>query len=107
MFDRTQPGAGLDKTLMSFTVDHKQPGALCDGLKVFKDFGLNLTSICSRPSRKMPWHYIFFVEFEGHACADSVQDALKELAKYCCETRVLGSYLNRQLLRRARPAAAA
>ena len=107
LFDRTLPGAGQDKTLLSFTADYKQPGALCDGLKVFKDFGLNLTSICSRPSGKMPWNYIFFVEFEGHARTDIVQTALEVLGKYCSEVRVLGSYINRQPRRRTKPAAAA
>lgn len=89
-----------DKTLLSFTIDHSQPGALCDSLKVFKDFSLNLTSICSRPSRKMPWNYIFFVEFEGHKSTENVRNALAELNRFCCEMRVLGSYIDKQRLRK-------
>lgn len=81
-----------DKTLLCFTCDHEQPGALCDSLKVFKDKGLNLTSITSRPSRRVPWHYIFFVEFVGHEEEEAVQEALKELEQYCSDLRVLGSY---------------
>ncbi|KAF8244485.1 PDT-domain-containing protein [Wilcoxina mikolae CBS 423.85] len=95
----SEGGVG-DKTLLSFTIDHSQPGALCDSLKVFKDFSLNLTSICSRPSRKMPWNYIFFVEFEGHEATENVQNALVELNKFCCEMRVLGSYVDKQRLRK-------
>ncbi|PWW76656.1 PDT-domain-containing protein [Tuber magnatum] len=85
-----------DKTLLSFTVDHEIPGALCDSLKVFKDFGLNLTSIASRPSRILPWNYIFFVEFQGHSDTQHVQTALDELRKYCLNLRVLGSYKDEQ-----------
>ncbi|MCJ1307560.1 prephenate dehydratase [Agyrium rufum] len=55
----------LWKTLTAFTIDHRVAGALADALLLFKTYGLNLTSISSRPSRMAPWHYIFFVEFEG------------------------------------------
>jgi prephenate dehydratase len=88
--------AGGNKMLLSFTVDHAQPGALCDSLQVFKEFGLNLTSICSRPSTKRHWNYVFFVEFEGHEDADNVKAALKELEKYTADMRVLGGYVNKQ-----------
>ncbi|KAI5805841.1 Prephenate dehydratase-domain-containing protein [Geopyxis carbonaria] len=95
----TEPGEG-DKTLLSFTIDHSQPGALCDSLKVFKDFSVNLTSIASRPSRKRAWNYIFFVEFQGHAETENVKAAVAELRKYCEELRVLGSFPDRQELHR-------
>lgn len=86
------------KTLVAFTVDHAQPGALADGLKVFKMFGLNLTSIASRPNRKTRWNYVFFVEFEGHEEMQNVKDALEKLGQFCDEMRVLGSYVDRQKL---------
>jgi prephenate dehydratase len=89
-------GEGNSKMLLSFTVDHAQPGALCDSLQVFKEFGLNLTSICSRPSTRRHWNYVFFVEFEGHEAAENVQAALKELEKYTADMRVLGGYVNKQ-----------
>ncbi|QGA17023.1 hypothetical protein EYB26_004693 [Talaromyces marneffei] len=52
------------KSLISFTIEHSEPGALADALSVFKKHGLNLTSINSRPSLIRPWQYIFFVEGE-------------------------------------------
>lgn len=87
---------GRDKTLMGFTIDHTQPGALCDSLKVFKDYGLNLTSIASRPSRVTPWNYIFFVEFIGNKEKECVKKAVKEMADFCLEYRVWGSFRDRQ-----------
>ena len=46
---------GNDQTLIKFTVDHRQPGALCDALAVMKKEGINLTKIDSRPSLLRPW----------------------------------------------------
>ncbi|KAK6521518.1 prephenate dehydratase [Arthrobotrys conoides] len=86
------PIQGSDKTFMTFTVHHEQPGALCDMLMVFKEFGMNLTSISSRPSLDVAWNYIFLVEFEGHQDAKHVQKALQKMKKYCRSMRVFGSY---------------
>lgn len=96
--ERAQVGTGAkkDKTLLSFTIDHELPGALCDGLRVFKEYGLNLTSIVSRPSRVVKWNYIFFVEFEGHSETENSRRALEELKQYCSGLRVLGSYRDKQ-----------
>ncbi|OZJ02913.1 hypothetical protein BZG36_04934 [Bifiguratus adelaidae] len=80
-----------DKLLVRFTVDHRQPGALCDGLKVFKDHNINLTKIDSRPSRERPWHYVFYVECQGGKEVDeeAIQAAVQELSKYCLEVCVI------------------
>ena len=97
--ETTDGGEGQDwKSLVSFMIDHKSPGALADALMVFKTFGLNLTSINSRPSRIRPWHYIFFVEFHGRREMDgkgSVDQALEELRDMSEDWRWLGSWENR------------
>ncbi|KAI8378216.1 Prephenate dehydratase-domain-containing protein [Choanephora cucurbitarum] len=85
-----------DHTLISFTVDHRQPGALCDGLKVFKDYNLNLFKIDSRPSGQRPWHYVFFVECSGHLEGNEIKKALKDLEKFCLDVVVLGSFPNQR-----------
>lgn len=83
-----------DHTLVLFTVDHRQPGALCDGLKVFKDCGINIFKIDSRPSGQRPWHYVFFVECSGHFESEQIQKLIKELQNYCLDIVVLGSFQN-------------
>ena len=88
-------GNGRYKTLVSFTIDHLLPGALADALTVFKAYGLNLTSINSRPSRLRPWHYIFFVEFDGRKGQPAVDGALKELDERVEGWRWLGSWRDR------------
>lgn len=83
------------KSLVSFTVDHRSPGALADVLDCFKLYKLNLTSINSRPSRIIPFQYIFFVEFEGSKLDDpkgTVNEALRSLDKVAKSWRWLGSW---------------
>lgn len=83
------------KSLVSFTVDHRSPGALADVLDCFRRYRLNLTSINSRPSRVVPFQYIFFVEFEGSKSNDAckaVEGALESLGKVAQTWRLLGSW---------------
>ncbi|KAG9063866.1 hypothetical protein KI688_003980 [Linnemannia hyalina] len=82
-----------DKTLLMFTVDHRLPGALCDGLKVFKDHSLNLTKIDSRPSMLRPWHYVFFVECAGvHGDSEVMSNVVAELGQFCLDVKIVGTY---------------
>jgi prephenate dehydratase len=88
-------GRPATKSLVSFTVDHRSPGALADVLHCFKQYKLNLTSINSRPSRITPFRYIFFVEFEGSKLDDpegTVNEALKRVGKVAESYRWLGSW---------------
>lgn len=86
------------KTLVSFTVEHGAVGALAQGLDVFKRFGLNLTSINTRPSGEGAWNYIFFVEFRGRRKSVEgrgggvVNEALAELGRVAKRWRWLGSF---------------
>jgi len=61
-------------------------------LGAFADEGVNLTRIESRPSRRRPWDYIFFVDLDGHAEEAPVARALARLGESCDFMKVLGSY---------------
>lgn len=96
---QSQPQAGAHKSLVSFTVPHRAPGALADVLDVFRKFGLNLTSINSLPSLIQPFQYLFLVEFDGsryHDPEGKVEEALGEVAKVAESSRWLGSWENRR-----------
>jgi prephenate dehydratase len=83
------------KTLISFTIDHRTPGALASVLQCFQIAALNLTSINSRPTKVVPFQYIFFVEFEGSKLNDPtgrVNKALGALGQYVQHWRWLGSW---------------
>lgn len=83
------------KSLVSFTVPHKSPGALAGVLDVFSRYGLNLTSINSLPSLIQPFQYLFFVEFEGSRHYDpegKVKGALEQIDQVAEAWRWLGSW---------------
>ncbi|POS79833.1 prephenate dehydratase [Diaporthe helianthi] len=91
--------AGAHKSLVSFTVPHRSPGALAAVLDVFRKVGLNLTSINSLPSLIQPFQYLFLVEFDGsryHDPEGKVEAALAEVAKVAESSRWLGSWENRR-----------
>jgi len=82
---------GKDKTSIMFSIKDRI-GALHDMLVSFKKFGINLTKIESRPSRKKAWDYYFFVDLEGHRQNLNVKKALSELEKKSIILKILGSY---------------
>jgi chorismate mutase/prephenate dehydratase len=83
--------SGRDKTSLVLSVTHKA-GALYASLEPFRDNGLNLTRIESRPSKRNPWEYYFFIDFEGHHGEDVVQETLREVQQHCNYLQILGSY---------------
>ncbi|SMR56996.1 unnamed protein product [Zymoseptoria tritici ST99CH_1A5] len=83
------------KTLITFTLlQHGSSGALADCLAVFKNHGINLTSINTRPSGERAWDYVFFVEFQGRRGSRRVDAALEELGEVVRGWRWLGSWKN-------------
>ncbi|TAQ90429.1 hypothetical protein B7494_g1235 [Chlorociboria aeruginascens] len=83
------------KSLISFTLDHRSPGALAEVLDRFRCYGINLTSINIRPTRVVPFQYIFFVEFEGSKIRDpdgKVSSLLADLDEHTQSWRWLGSW---------------
>ncbi|EMD91941.1 hypothetical protein COCC4DRAFT_83122 [Bipolaris maydis ATCC 48331] len=96
------------KSLVTFTVQHSNPGALANCLTAFSAQGINLTSINTRPSGDRNWHYVFFVELKGRSRRGhgdggggqeeemgAVDRALEGLGKVCSGYRWLGSWKNR------------
>ncbi len=82
---------GRDKT--SFLVSAKdRVGALYDLIRPFSSYGINLTKIESRPTRRKVWEYLFFMDLEGHQDDDRVKKALDEVKSRCLFLKVLGSY---------------
>lgn len=82
---------GKDKTSIMFSIKDRV-GALHDMLFPFKKNNINLTKIESRPSKRKPWDYYFFVDLEGHIEEKKVKEALEELEKLCTYLKILGSY---------------
>ena len=88
------------KALIAFSINHETRGTLANALLVFKNYGLNITSINGRPSRIRPWHYIFLVEVEGRKeleDPDHVRMALEELDTTTEGNKWLGCWADRMV----------
>jgi chorismate mutase/prephenate dehydratase len=89
---RQQPAAtGRDKTSVLLTT-RDTPGILYRVLGAFAERGLNMSKIESRPSRRRPWEYVFFVDIDGHQQDPAMREALEAVRKECEALKVLGSY---------------
>ena len=86
----SQP-SGRDKTSLVFSVKH-QAGALNQVLNILEQYGINMTLVESRPTKEMPWQYLFYVDFQGHTSQPNVTAALAEIREHCLFMRILGSY---------------
>lgn len=85
------PRQDPSKTSIILTTRH-EPGALFQVLSELANRGINMTKIESRPRRNRPWHYLFYVDFEGHSEDDNVQEALLGILHQSSFLKVLGSY---------------
>lgn len=89
---RLEPNpSGRDKTSLVFSVPHRS-GSLLHALQVFSDADINLTLIESRPTKQMPWEYVFYVDAQGHQTSPNVSAAIQKLRDMATFVKVLGSY---------------
>jgi len=85
------------KTSIVFATRH-QPGSLYAALAEFAVRDVSLTKIESRPDRRTPWSYIFYVDIEGDPSEPRVAQALSTIQRNTSFLRVLGSYPTRTLI---------
>ncbi|RUA17021.1 MAG: prephenate dehydratase [Clostridia bacterium] len=85
------PHAEKAKTSLVFATAHS-PGALVACLNEFASRGINLTKLESRPRRNRPWHYVFYLDFEGHWQDEKQREALVALLARAAFVKLLGSY---------------
>ena len=85
------PPTGNDKTSIIFSLKHV-PGSLYKALEEFALREINLTKIESRPTKRRPWEYNFYLDFEGHRNDPKCMEALKGLEKRATFIKILGSY---------------
>jgi chorismate mutase/prephenate dehydratase len=83
--------SGDDKTSIIVSARNR-PGALFDLLEPFRDAGVSLTRIDTRPSRAEKWAYVFFIEFEGHLQDPKISEIMTGLEEHSILLKPLGSY---------------
>ncbi|MGC8764894.1 MAG: prephenate dehydratase [Brevinematia bacterium] len=80
-----------EKTTLLVSVKDK-PGALLRILEPFHQMNLNLSKIESRPSRRRPWDYIFFIDVEGSVNSEDFKKAIEIVKENSVFLKILGSY---------------
>ncbi|QOQ88124.1 prephenate dehydratase [Campylobacter corcagiensis] len=85
--------SGHDKTSILARTEHK-PGALVELLEMFRNEGINLTKLESRPIKKKEFTQHFYLDFEGHIDDESVKTVLENAKKQGHDIQWLGSYIN-------------
>jgi chorismate mutase/prephenate dehydratase len=79
------------KTSLVLSVGN-QPGGLMDALAVFRDLGINLVKLESRPMAHNPWEELFYLDLDGNVADPTVKRALDQLTTNVRYIKVLGSY---------------
>ena len=87
---QAKPPQEATKLSVAFALDHR-PGSLVEALDGFRQAGLNLTRIESRPVPGKPWEYVFFVDLR-FAFAGQLEAALAGLHRNCRFVKELGRY---------------
>ena len=86
------------KSSIFIDTDADRPSLLYDILTVFHEKNINMSMLHSRPSRKYPGSYTFFIDFLNQTPSDtkvnedSVLDCISGLEKLRLPFRILGSY---------------
>ena len=83
--------SGSDKTSLLLSGKNR-PGSLYRLLTPLARRRINMTRIESRPSRRTPWEYVFFIDIDGHIKERRVAQALKLLEREAAFFKLLGSY---------------
>ena len=82
--------ARINKAIVSFSVAD-EPGSLIEALSVFRDNGINMIKLESRPIPGKPWEYLMFVECQI-SDADKFTEVISEMKEKTVSCRVLGTY---------------
>lgn len=85
------PQTGNDKTSITFSTENKA-GALSKILTILDEYGLNMSYIDSRPSKKELGEYVFYIDFEGHINDTNVQGAFEEIKKFVKMFYIIGTF---------------
>lgn len=88
-------GGGRDMTSLVISLGEAaaaNSGALMKMLTPFSSRGLNLSKVESRPSKRRPWDYLFFIDVSGHYEDAAMKEAVAELRAFCPLVKWLGSY---------------
>lgn len=79
------------KISIILTVNH-EPGALYHALGILSYADINVTKLESRPIPSEPFHYRFYLDFQGNRNDPFVKTALLKLKEHSLDLKILGCY---------------
>ena len=82
---------GKDKTSLVLFLNDRQ-GALLDIVKVFVNYGINITQINSKMMNNNAEEQAVFIDFVGHEKDELVQNLVRDLKPVVQSVRIIGSY---------------
>lgn len=80
-----------NKVSIVFSMEH-EAGYLCNLLRFFSKYSINMVKIESRPMKKTLWEYFLYIDFEGNLYDNNVRKLLTDLAKSASFFKLLGAY---------------
>lgn len=86
-----ESNALCNKMTMVFTL-HNEAGSLYEQLSLFKQAGINMIKIESRPVGDGSFSYFFYIDIDGHVEDENVKRTLEEVARHTQSFRLLGCY---------------
>jgi prephenate dehydratase len=88
---RPLDGPTLPRTTVAFAV-RNEPGTLLAVLRVLADQRLNLSTLESRPSRRVAWEYVFWADIDADLLSSDAAAVLDAIRPLTTMVRVLGAY---------------
>jgi prephenate dehydratase len=77
---------------LAFSLPQNSPGALLNPLQVLANYGINMTRIESRPTKRLLGEYLFFVDVEAPENEVILSEAIAHLRKFTEILKVFGTY---------------
>lgn len=88
---RRRPLSSAIKTTLAVRLPNV-PGSLCTFLEAFRDAGVNLSRIVSRPIRGSPRQYAFLVDVDAAPTDPRARYAFRRAARFSDRFRIIGAY---------------
>lgn len=86
-----EPQPGQNHVALIFSASNTV-GSLAKAVDVIAGHGLNMDSIQSRPNRKRPFEYFFFVQADGKIHPEKLKNCLEQLKPVCASIKLSGCY---------------
>ncbi len=86
------PSLKIVKSSISFQLKDDRPGGLLEIMEIFKEKGINLSKIESRPAKNQLGRYIFIMDCEENLLAEDNQEIVRSIKNKSSKFKLLGAF---------------